>query len=562
MNNPTVNPGLAPFDISDYKGNRGKNFYEEDRVLQTLVEKYSQGYDSTHKKAMQDHLLGYGALVGGILDELTEASHKEGKYGEVVKYDRTGNRIDQIVYSNEQKQSRKISYDYGIVNLNYHSSWKHPFTDLHRYALAYLANQNGEGGVTCPLAMTEGMIKVLEALGTPEQKAKYLPLVAGEGSDSHFMAGQYVTERVGGSNVSANRTIARKQENGKWILTGEKWFCSNPGDLWVTTARVEDTNTIGLFLVPRIKDDGTLNGHHILRKKDIIGSRGKLTVEIIYDGVEAEALGRPAHGIANLIKYVIGISRLHVSLAASGISRRAWMEAYEYAKFRSAYGSKILEFPSLLKQLSDQRLKHTAMLTSVFRHYHTPENLKLAGEVLAPLLKYKCSSISTEITYNSILVLGGNGIVGDFSALPRLHNDSIINETWEGTHLLLSEHVLRGFKREKVTNAFFKYVEELTDTATEASETIRKKTDLLKGILEKSSPEELDLNRIYISDLAFEIFSLASLSDVSGKKAPNSQKDLSFFRDGYLDLVNSSQDFAKKGSFSGSPEKLKSVIHY
>lgn len=100
--NQSTNPGLAPFDISNYKGNRGKNFYEEDRVLQTLVEKYSKGYDSTHKKAMIEHLLGYGALVGGILDELTEASHKEGKYGEIVKYDRTGNRIDAVVYSNEQ----------------------------------------------------------------------------------------------------------------------------------------------------------------------------------------------------------------------------------------------------------------------------------------------------------------------------------------------------------------------------------------------------------------------------------------------------------------------------
>ncbi|EKS09494.1 acyl-CoA dehydrogenase family protein [Leptospira santarosai] len=560
--NQTANPGLAPFDISNYRGNRGKNFYEEDRVLQALVEKYSKDYDAAHKKAMIEHLFGYGALVGGVLDELTEASHKEGKYGEVVPYDRTGNRIDAVVYSNEQKLSRKISYDYGIVNLNYHSSWKHPFTDLHRYALAYLANQNGEGGVTCPLAMTEGMIKVLEALGTPKQKEKYLPLVAGEGSHSHFMAGQYVTERVGGSNVSANRTIARKQENGKWILTGEKWFCSNPGDLWVTTARVEDTNTIGLFLVPRIKEDGTLNGHHILRKKDIIGSRGKLTVEIIYDGVEAEALGRPAHGIANLIKYVIGISRLHVSIAASGISRRAWMEAYEYAKFRTAYGSKILEFPSLLKQLSDQRLKHTAMLTSIFRHFHTPEPLKLAGEVLAPLLKYKCSSISTEITYNSILVLGGNGIVGDFSALPRLHNDSIINETWEGTHLLLSEHVLRGFKREKVAKAFFKYVEEITDSNSEAAETIRQKSELLQSLLDHSSSEELDLNRIYVADLAFETFALAALSDVSGKNSPTFQKDISVFRDGYLDLINSSHSFSKTGSFSGNPERLKSAIHF
>lgn len=236
------------------------------------------------------------------------------------------------------------------------------------------------------------------------------------------------------------------------------------------------------------------------------------------------------------------------------------MEAYEYAKFRTAYGSKILEFSSLLKQLSDQRLKHTAMLTSIFRHFHTPEPLKLAGEVLAPLLKYKCSSTSTEITYNSILVLGGNGIVGDFSALPRLHNDSIINETWEGTHLLLSEHVLRGFKREKVAKAFFRYVEEITDS--KAAETIRKKSELLQGLLDNSSSEELDLNRIYIADLAFETFALAALSDVSGKNSPSLQKDMSMFRDGYLDLTNSSHSFSKAGSFSGNAERLKSVIHF
>lgn len=559
--NQTANPGLAPFDISNYRGNRGKNFYEEDRVLQALVEKYSKDYDAAHKKAMIEHLFGYGALVGGVLDELTEASHKEGKYGEVVPYDRTGNRIDAVVYSNEQKLSRKISYDYGIVNLNYHSSWKHPFTDLHRYALAYLANQNGEGGVTCPLAMTEGMIKVLEALGTPNKK-KISTSCSRRGKRLSFYGGTVrdrKSRRFQRKRQSNDRKKTRKRKmdsyRRKMVLLQSRRSLGDHGE----SGRYKHDRIV---LVPRIKDDGTLNGHHILRKKDIIGSRGKLTVEIIYDGVEAEALGRPAHGIANLIKYVIGISRLHVSIAASGISRRAWMEAYEYAKFRTAYGSKILEFPSLLKQLSDQRLKHTAMLTSIFRHFHTPEPLKLAGEVLAPLLKYKCSSISTEITYNSILVLGGNGIVGDFSALPRLHNDSIINETWEGTHLLLSEHVLRGFKREKVAKAFFKYVEEITDSNSEAAETIRQKSELLQSLLDHSSSEELDLNRIYVADLAFETFALAALSDVSGKNSPTFQKDISVFRDGYLDLINSSHSFSKTGSFSGNPERLKSAIHF
>lgn len=71
--------------------------------------------------------------------------------------------------------------------------------------------------------------------------------------------------------------------------------------------------------------------------------------------------------------------------------------------------------------------------------------------------------------------------------------DYIINETWEGTHLLLSEHVLRGFKREKVAKAFFKYVEEITDSSWKAAKTIRKKSELLQNLLDHSSSQELDL---------------------------------------------------------------------
>ena len=44
-------------------------------------------------------------------------------------------------------------------------------------ALAYLANFNGEGGVTCPLAMTDGLIIALKEIGTMNN-ANALPLLA------------------------------------------------------------------------------------------------------------------------------------------------------------------------------------------------------------------------------------------------------------------------------------------------------------------------------------------------------------------------------------------------
>ncbi|GBF43220.1 acyl-CoA dehydrogenase [Leptospira ellinghausenii] len=537
-------PSLQPFDISEYKGLRGKNFYDMDPALQRMVERYSESYSPSHKQAMVDHIRKYGELVGGILDELTEECHKEGKYGEVIKYDRTGKRIDFVKYSEEQKLARKISYDHGVVNLDFHPEWKYDFTHIHRYALTYLMNLNGEGGVACPLAMTDGMILALKKIGTEEQKKKYLPLVAGKGSASHFMAGQYVTERVGGSNVSANRTIAKKLPNGKWELTGEKWFCSNPGDLWVTTAKMEGTNTVGMFLVPRIKENGELNGHHILRKKDIIGSRGKITVEIIYDRVEAEEFGRPGHGLVNLIRYIIKTSRLHVGLGACGNARRSVMEASEYAKFRTAYGKKILEFPSFMKTLAEMQILQTANSFVNFRSVHLAELEHDAAEITVPLLKYKSSSQASYITQKAILTLGGNGIIGDFSPLPRLHNDSIINETWEGTHLIITDHCLHALQKPKVYAAFQSLLDELTTHVGDIPELktvhtiFQEKRKELTYCLKEESKDWKDMNRVYIADLTYQVFVLAEWIEqtVHDAKAKLPTKYL-YFAKGYAEMV-------------------------
>jgi alkylation response protein AidB-like acyl-CoA dehydrogenase len=464
-----ANPGLAPFDLTEYEGVAGYNFYKEDPLLRRFVAVYARSGgkgDETRLRATENHLMEFGELTGGILNELTIAAHKEGKYGEVVPFDATGNRIDEVRYCHEQNEARRICYEHGIVNLNYHADWPHEFTMLHRMALAYLANLNGEGGVNCPLAMTDGMIRVLEALGTPDQKKRYLPLVAGPDSDSHFMAGQYVTERVGGSNVGQNRTVARRGEaENTWILNGEKWFCSNPGDLWVTTARVlgpdgEATNTIGMFLVPRIKRNGELNGCRILRKKDIIGSRGKITVETVYEDLEAEELGRPAHGLANMIKYVIGTSRIHVAVAACGTSRRAYLEARAYVQSREAYGKKVIEFPTVLRTLAEMQILHSSILWCNFRNFLWSDQNHAASQLITPLMKYISTTHATWITHEAMMLHGGNGILGDFSVLPRLHNDAIINETWEGTHNIIGEHVLKAFSRPRVRAAFFDLLEE------------------------------------------------------------------------------------------------------
>ena len=130
------NPGLQDFDISQYQGIQNQNFFEKDKLFQTICDRYTQSYSDAHKNDTIHHLSGFGALCGGELNDLVRESHKEGKYGEIIQYDHTGNRIDKIDYCYEQREVRRLAYEYGIVNLDYHKDWQHDFTSFHKMGLS------------------------------------------------------------------------------------------------------------------------------------------------------------------------------------------------------------------------------------------------------------------------------------------------------------------------------------------------------------------------------------------------------------------------------------------
>lgn len=510
------NPGLEPYDLTDYKGIKDINYFLSDSLLKRLFLKeiILNEYSENHSFAVWKHLSEFGEVAGTILNELTEIAHKEENIGKLVNFDKSGNRIDQIEYSYEQKEIRRICYEWGLVNLDFHKNWNYPFTMFHRMALAYISNKNGEAGVNCPIAMTDGMIRVIKEIGTESQKERYLPLIADPSSKSHFMCGQFVTERVGGSNVAANRTIAKKieEENeyepSKWLLYGEKWFCSNPGDLWVTTAKIENTNTIGLFLVPKYLPDGQRNSYQFLRKKEIIGSRGKLTVESIYDGTYAEGLGKPTYGLANLIKYVINISRIHVGVSACGMSHRAIMETYAYTTTRNAYGKKIFDFPQSQLEFLKMLLRNITITLANFYNFYLIEKNDLLSELLTPLLKYISTVFATTNVKQAILFHGGNGILNDFSCLPRLLNDCIINETWEGAHPVIQDHVIKALKKTKIQQRLEKEFHSLKENSKEIYKTFFEKWEFFKkewNDLEKNE-DLLLLNKSYIVEKLFYLF--------------------------------------------------------
>jgi len=529
------NAGLKDFDISQYQGISGKNYFEIDRLLKNVL---AAALKPDQKEDLFKHLSCVGELCGNRLAELIEEAHREENLPYLRKYDRTGNRIDEIVYCSAQREARKICFDQGFLNLDCHASWKHPFTEAHRRALYYLLSQNGEGGIACALGATEGLVNVLRKIGTDEQKEKWLPLLTAPASGSHFMGTQWMTERVGGSNISANRTTAKKSHGNKWKLTGEKWFCSNPGDLWVTTARVEGTSHIGLFIVPRFKDDGSLNDYHILRKKEIIGTRGKATVETIYDGVEAELLGRSSQGLAMIMKHVINISRIGVAATSLGFIRRAFNEAYEYSLNRTAYGKKLIEYMPVRRSLVQIKGHLTVSLLLLFTNARFTETNHPLAHFFIPFLKLQIAKFADDCIRESMFLHGGNGVIRDFTVLPRLMNDNIVNQTWEGTRNLMEIHSVKAFTKPKINHAFWEFASPLSSSQSRPDKESVRSLRSIEENYRSAGHEEKEVLRRILLDAIWRV----SAKIVLGKESTQNQSASDPFPAHYFSFIGESYD--------------------
>lgn len=479
-----------------YKGAAGLNLFKEDRLAQTLLRKL---LPPDQREGALSRLSRFGALCGGRLAELVEAAHKDDKLPRLVRRDKRGRRVDQIEYCPEQIKARRLAMSAGILP---------PVPLLERMTKAYLLNQLGEGGITCPLAMTDGLITLLEKHGTEEQGKRYLPLLRDADGPTPLTAGQFVTEQQGGSNVSENETRAEQAADGSWRLTGLKWFCSNPGELWVTTAKPKGSNNVALFLMPRRMPDGKLNECRILRLKDISGTRGKATAEVEYKGAYAELVGRASQGMALLLRTVLRTSRIHVAAASLGMMRRACLEASLYCRQRVVLGKPVSTFPAAAAELAALEAATTACTLAFYEMLRRVEEEDPLAEALIPLLKIGVSRLATDAVRRARLLFAGSGALRDFSVLPRLAEDALIQEIWEGTHPILAGHALKALRRPASRAAFESLLAEGGGAVEGLPEARRKLKEALDGLAGLQAGEA-EAQALPIAGLAFHALLLA-----------------------------------------------------
>ena len=107
-----------------------------------------------------------------------------------------------------------------------------------------------------------------------------------------------------------------------------------------------------------------------------------------------------------------------------------------------------------------------------------------------------------------------------FSVLPRLHNDSIINETWEGAHPVIAGHALQAILRKKVRLAWGAYVDDVQNRMKDhglasVAELLQRNSETCLTKLDTLNREQLDNQRLYLTEQLYRCFSVMELFNVA-----------------------------------------------
>lgn len=440
----------ARSDLDAWRNAVWRNRFDEDPFFRGLLRRHlGQRY-----AAGEPRLRRLAEETGAELDELVMESSRDEQLPSLRRQDSDGRPTEEVVFHPAYHEVGRAFWSSGVLAV-----LAEPGSAVDCGAIAYLLDQHGEAGHACPVACTAGAIKLIQKLGTEDQRSRYLPSLLQTDYDRRCHAAQFVTEVQGGSDVGLNdcRAAPEADRPGWFRIHGEKWFCSvADAGLFVVSARPDGapggTKGLGLFLVPRMLD-GKPNGFALRRLKYKLGTRSMATGEIEFRDALGEAIGPLEDGFRNLVGIVLDTSRVHNALAACGLMRRAFVEAHCFARNRLAFGRRIIEFPAVREILARMKTCTMAALATTFRILAMSDRLDrvesdelaAARRIAVTINKYWAALASTRTVRDGIEILGGNGTIEDFSVLPRLYRDSIVVESWEGTHNTLCAQVLRDF---------------------------------------------------------------------------------------------------------------------
>ena len=494
-----------------------KNQFESDILLVNYLKKT---LPPEIYQRIEPDLKNFGQRV--ITDILDMSLDAEAHEPELVMYDAWGKRIDKIITAKGWTDLHHIAASEGLVGIGYEREYDE-FSRIYQFAKLYLYTPSS-AIQACPLAMTDAAAKLIEVFKPMDlEKTTFQRLIARDESKA-WTSGQWMTERIGGSDVGNTETIARK-EGDHYKLTGYKWFTSAAtSEIAFTLARIEDekgqtlkrSKGLSLFYLETHNGDGSLNNMQIERLKDKLGTRALPTAEIRLNGTIAYLVGEQGKGVKN-ITHMLNMTRLYNSVSAIAYLRRIIALLKDYSSKRYVFDKLLADQPLHLETFADLETNlyglfyltfYTVSLLGKEELNKATENESKLLRILTPITKLYTGKIAIQSISEAVECFGGAGYLED-SGIPKILRDSQVLTIWEGTTNVLSLDMIRSLEKDQTFEPLMKLLSEKISQIDSQFETQKRKLHdrmlVLKSFMIELTTKEREYAEASARMLSFSI---------------------------------------------------------
>lgn len=277
-----------------------------------------------------------------------------------------------------------------------------------------------------------------------------------------------ITEPNAGSDMGALRTVATQDDDGNWVVNGQKIFItSGHGKYHVVICKTEkedDGDDYGLdklstFVVKGYDDneDGSVTRYATVdRIEEKLGHHASATCSVVFEDSPAELIGERGDGFKQML-LLMNNARIGVGFEGIGICEASYRLARDYAAGRVAFGKTIDRHEMIAEYLRDMQNDIQALralaVDSAFNEELNFRTLlamkrrpdksmpqmerrhrkaKARSRRLTPLLKFISAEKAVEMARICCQIHGGVGYTTEYGA-EKLMRDAMVLPVYEGT---------------------------------------------------------------------------------------------------------------------------------
>ncbi|MDB5544519.1 MAG: acyl-CoA dehydrogenase protein, partial [Hyphomicrobiales bacterium] len=401
--------------------------------------------------AVEPDINAFAARCAGPLWDLAREAERDAPVH--IAYDAWGRRTDALRLSPAWRALRAEAAQQGLVALAYEHVQGAP-ARLHQFAKLFLFHPSS-AFVSCPAAMSDGAARVLARFATEDALREAFTRLTSRDPAQAWTSGQWMTETVGGSDVSGTQTQAVLGD-GQWRLHGTKFFASAAeSEIALALARKpgaqQGSRGLTLFMARPRRADGAWDGVIVRRLKDKLGTRALATAELDLVGCPAIQIGVDGEGVRN-VATMLNVTRLHNSICAIGEAAHACALLEDYSQKRTVFERPLAAHVLHRRLIGALQAEVFAglILTLELAGLLGCEDANEANErdrrilrLMTPVCKIVTADIAVRVLSATVEGFGGAGYMEDVGIARRLR-DAHVFPIWEGPPNVLALDMLRA----------------------------------------------------------------------------------------------------------------------